>query len=206
MPKPSSFSEDLRRGSAGPAKDAQPVLASIEMEPGFLPEPRTTTPSGCRRGVPADGDVAEGFGQELYRRLEVACQKAGYSPEHDGDQLHFYNAYLARARPTRWGYVYGSQFEGAHHSCGCCMEHLSHLLGGAQRYPASASSGVPRPRAARGGASHCPRRSTGAPCGGRTRTWASPRTGPSRRSPPPCWPGTRSGRHCRYSGSRHARS
>jgi hypothetical protein len=124
MPKPFVFwrnSGEVRRPRR---RMPEPDLVAIEMEPGFLPEPRTIHPERIVEFPPMamwPKDSAE----EMYRRLEVACQKAGFRTEHDETRC-IYNAYLSVCPANKvGGYVYWVQFEGTPTcECGRRMEHL----------------------------------------------------------------------------------
>ena len=124
MPKPFVFwrnSGEVRRPRR---RMPEPDLVAIEMEPGFLPEPRTIHPERIVEFPPMamwPKDSAEA----MYRRLEVACQKAGFRTEHDETRC-IYNAYLSVCPANKvGGYVYWVQFEGTPTcECGRRMEHL----------------------------------------------------------------------------------
>lgn len=124
MPKPFAFwreSGEVRR----PRRTMpEPEIATIEMEPGFLPEPRTFHPERVTEYPPMEL-WPEDRRDEMYRRLEAACREAGYVTEHDETRIT-YNDFLSVCPANKvGGYVHWVQFEGAP-TCGCGrrMEHL----------------------------------------------------------------------------------
>jgi hypothetical protein len=124
MPKPFVFWRNSGEVRKPRRTMPEPDLAAIEMEPGFLPEPRTIHPERVVEFPPMERwpkDSAEA----MYRRLEAACRKAGLQTDHDETRC-IYRAYLSACPANKvGGYVYWVQFEGTPTcACGRRMEHL----------------------------------------------------------------------------------